>query len=75
MHQNTRLFYITESNKENKELWLTRDEATEHINKMPYNDHPVMFIAEVAVEDVYQEENGQWNYEDHAETFKIISYI
>lgn len=73
--QNTRLFYVTESKSDNRELWLTRDEAINHTNTIPYDDHPVVFIAEVAVDDVYQEEDGGWNYEDHAETFKIISYI
>lgn len=68
----TRLFFVVDSKKDNREIFETYEDASDFYNTIEYNSHPRMFIAKV--KNAFKED-GEWNYEDKADTFTEVTNI
>lgn len=72
--KNPKLFYVVFSPTKNSEIFETREEARDYLfdirREFPKHEFSIR-IAEVR--NYYQEEDGQWNYEDKMDTFTFIN--
>lgn len=69
----TRVFFVTDSTEDNEELFDCLEDAEEYIQATKFEGRPRIKIC--VVKNSYREENGNWNYEDRADTFKVISIL
>jgi len=68
-----RLFWVVDSLNDNEEIFETLQEADEFLLTLDPEDKPRINIC--IVKNAYKEENGQWTYEDLADTFEIIRKV
>lgn len=68
----TRAFYVVDSDEENPELFETLEQAQEYIATSELKN---LEIAICQVRHAYQEDNGEWSYEDLSDTFQIVKYL
>lgn len=69
----TRLFFVTETETENKKLHETLDQADDYTHKRILE---TVKISICIVKNAYYETDLKlWNYEDRADTFEIIRQI
>lgn len=67
-----KLFFVTDSLKDNEEIFETQKEAEKHFKTLDKKDKPRLYRASVKN---YYIEDGSWNYEDNSDTFKIIKIL
>lgn len=72
----TRVFFVTESKKDNKEIHETLEEAMDHLDKM--EDHKTADITIELCHTAYREPINKlfvWNYEDTAHAFDFVRLV
>ena len=72
-YDEVRLFFVTDSADDNEELFETLEDAREHVEATKFREEPRLRIC--VVRNSYKEDNGEWNYEDHSDTFTTIKEI
>lgn len=72
-YEETRLFFVTSSSVDNEEIFETLEDAREYIEATKFGATPRIWIC--MVKHAYQEDNGEWNYEDFNDTFTKVREI
>lgn len=76
MNEDTRLFFVVDSEKDNEELYETLGGARKALKELSegWNENNIPRIRVCFVENAYRDGEG-WNYDDHSNTFKDITKI
>ena len=68
----TKLFFVVDFKGENEEIFETLEEAKKY-RKSHYSTTRKPSLLRVAmVKNYFQEPTGEWNYEDHSDTFDFL---
>ena len=70
----TRIFFVTDSTKNNEEIFDIYEEAMGSFNSLPAEDKPRLYIAKVK-NAYYESDIKIWNYSDEANTFEIVKIL
>lgn len=71
MDDEARLFWVVDSPDSNEEIFATREQAEDYADRTYGKRAPyTIYIGEVR--NYYQEPDGGWNYDDEADTFRVI---
>lgn len=66
-----RVFFVVSSDESEKEIFHSFREAEMHLAHI--SDEPNAIITIDLVRHAFKDEDGKWNYDDYADTFKTIS--
>jgi len=69
----TRLFFVTDSEEDNEELHETLNEAKDYITEMSPAVTPRIRIC--MVRNAFKEDSGGWNYDDQSDTFDEVKVL
>lgn len=71
VYDTTRVFWVTDSTEDNEELFESLEDAEEYIEATKFKAKPRIKVC--AVKHAYKDNNGEWNYDDLADTFQTLS--
>lgn len=69
-YKEERLFWVTDSTEDNEEIFTCLQDAEEYIEATKFGAPPRIRIC--VVRNAYQDERGEWNYDDFANTFSTV---
>jgi hypothetical protein len=68
-----RLFWVTDSNTDNEEIFTCKGDALEYLQATKMGANPRLRIC--IVRNAYQDTNNEWTYEDTAGTFTTVQEV